>query len=176
MSETATATKPLFARSFETQQLVQRFSAAKVGETIPYTELTALIGEDVQQDRGRSKVGSAIRIMQNEYRWVFVPVRGVGIQRADSQGIMQTGSQRLQHIHRTASRAMKTLGCVDPTELDVAGRQEFNEKASHLGMLAHCSSPKATKRLGEAVKQVQQKLPLDKTLTAFLEKDNGKST
>lgn len=172
MSETETK-KPTFARSFGTQQLVQRFTAAEVGDTIPYAELSSIAGEDVQA-RGRSMLQSAVRIMQNEFQRVFVAVRGVGIQRADSAGIIQTGSQRLQHINRTAKRAMKTLGCVDPAKLDPAAQQEFNAKASHLGMLAHCSNPKATKRITAAVEQSQQKLPLDKTLAAF--QGNGGTT
>jgi hypothetical protein len=173
MTEQEKPHRPMFVRSFGTQQLVQRLTGAEIGETIEYDELSQIAGEDVQV-RGRGMLQSAVRILQAEFRRVFVSVRGVGVQRADNTGIVQTGTQRLQHIHRTAKRAMNTLGCVDPAKLDPAAQQEFNTKASHLGMLVHCSSPKATKRIAASVEQTQQKLPLDKTLDAF--RGNGGTT
>ncbi len=161
--------KPRFTRSFETQRIIEVLESVEVDKTVTYGTLTKAAGCRIVG--GSSPLSSARRILQNNEGKVFVCVPGVGVKRATDEEIVQTGSQVVQHIHRTARRGMLRLACANFDALPQGQKQEFNAKASHLAILQHVTTAKSTKRITQAVVESQAKLPVEKTLEAFR---NGK--
>lgn len=156
-----------FSRSYDVQQLVERLSAAKVGETIAYEEVDALIGGDHRQGKYAGRVASARRILQHERRYVFAVEHGVGLVRLDDGEIVRTGAESIAKIRRESVRGAKKLACVEYEKLDQAARQKHDAAASHLAVLAECARPATTKAITKAVEVENRKLTFEATLAAF---------
>ena len=156
-----------FSRSYDVQQLVERLSAAKVGETIAYQEIDALIGGDHRQGKYAGRVQSARRILQHERRYVFAVETGIGLVRLDDNAIVKTGAESIEKIRRESVRGAKKLACVDYDKLDQAARQKHDAAASHLAVLAECARPATTKAITKAVEVENKKLTFEATLAAF---------
>jgi hypothetical protein len=153
--------------SVDTQIIFDRLVKVAVGETVPYSELSALVGRDVQH-AARGNMESARNMAMREHRMVFDAVWGEGLKRLDDQGIVGTGKRALDRIRRKARRSAKTLSCVaDFAALPNEAKIKHNATVSILGVLAHMTRPKSVTRIEGLVEQKSEKIALQKVLEAF---------
>lgn len=156
-----------FSRSYDVQLLVERLSAAAVGELISYEEIDRLIGGHHGNGRFAGRVQSARRIVQHEKQYVFGVVRGEGLMRMNDVAIIKGGADSIAKIRRESVRGAKKLACVEYEKLDQASRQKHDAAASHLAVLAECARPATTKAITKAVEVENKKLTFEATLAAF---------
>lgn len=152
--------------SVDTLQLTERLRAVPIGETIPYSDLTKVIGRDVTGP-ARGNLMSARRACQRDYSIVFGAVFRVGLKRLDNVGCLSVGEGTVRRIHKQAKRGADVLGCVDYGALDNDGRVKHNTVMAGLGALYAITKTSATKKLEKAVTEAQKALPLAATLEAF---------
>lgn len=94
----------LFEPSEHTLALVARLKVSPVGAIVTYDELSAAIGSDVRQPKGRGWLYGARTVLLRDDGIVFSPVRGVGLQRLTDHEKVASGQDALRRIRRTARR------------------------------------------------------------------------
>jgi hypothetical protein len=159
-------TKSIPELSVDTRLIEQRLMAAKTDEIVPYTELSGIIGRDVQST-ARHVLNSAInRGLANGA--VFATVFNVGIKRLADVEIVATGDSAAVKMRRLARRAVRKLSLVKdfsamPRQIQV----RHNTLVSVMGAVAHFSKESAIKKVEAKVAESSQALPLGKTLEVF---------
>jgi len=152
--------------SIDTKTITDRLAKASVGEVVPYSELTLLIGRDVQHE-ARPTLSSALRRLGNE-GIVFGCVRGLGVKRLTDAEIVGVGPATLSKIRRAARRAQTKLAAVaDFDALPRAAQTTHNMSLSVLGVLSHLTKGSTVRLLEGRIEQAQAALPLAKTLDAL---------
>ena len=164
--------KSIAERSYEVGLLVERLAKLVEREQITYEELSKLLGENAQSERNRGRLASARRIVEREHGIVIVPIRNVGLMRGDNAAITATGHATIKHVRSVSRTRLKALGCVDVGKMNNEEKIQFNTVASHLGVLKEFSGTAAVKKIESAVQATADRLPVAKTVAAFLE--NGK--
>lgn len=128
--------------SIEARALVDMLIDVKPGDEITYDEMTKAIGRDVRTV-ARGAMQTARRVAERQYRMVFSPIFGVGLRRLLNDDIPGVADSKIAHIRRTATRAARTLACVDFDRLPNEKRIEHNAKLSILGAITLSSSQQA---------------------------------
>lgn len=152
----------------DTRTIYDRLIAAEIGETIPYADLTKLIGRSVQS-HARGPLGSARRMAMRDEHIVFGTVIGVGLKRLADPEIVQTADAFNTKIRRTARRGIKTITSIaDFDALTSEMKVKHNTFASMFGAIAAMSKPASVKRLEQAVNTAQTGvLPIGRVLETF---------
>ena len=159
-------TERRFSRSYDVQQLVELFAAAKPGDVVTYQQV-AQLGIDHTTPKGRGRIYSARRIVQQEKQAVFAVVEKVGYVRLRPDEIIKTGAESVAKIRRESVRGMKRLACAEYDKLSDADKRKHDATASHLGILAECSRPQVAAKIKAKVDVTKERLTLDATLEAF---------
>lgn len=162
-----TTTRAIGLISIDTKVLFDRLITANVGDVIPYSELTELIGRDV---RGSAiwALGGARRKAFRERSFVFAAVRNEGVKRLSDLEIVDTGEDTASRIHRMSRRgAQRLMAVADFNALPNESKIRHNTYASLLGMTAHVTKNTQVKRLAAKIEKTQAQLPLQRTLEAF---------
>ena len=128
MKNVLTGKKTIGEAAAETRELMERLRTFKIGESIAYSELSRICGEDVQR-RGRSRLNSARRIMEREDRMVFGVEKNVGLVRLADPEIVRGAASSSEHIRRTAKRELVKQAAVNGERLDQT------EKMLHQGVI-----------------------------------------
>ena len=158
--------KTRFQVSVETQQIYERLAKCAIGETIPYAELTKLIGGDVQ-DEARGYLTTARKQLMRE-KIVFGVIYGEGIKRLTDQETVESGQEGIAHIRKHALRTARRVVAIQDFEaLPNTVKVRSNTLLSTLGALALCSHPKTVARIGNKVREAAAKLPSRKVLALF---------
>ncbi len=153
--------------SIDAKMIYDRLIGAGVGDTVTYTELTNLIGRDVQ-DKGRGALITARRRARNIDRMIFGTVRDVGLMRLSDAEIVETGEGTLRHIRRTARRGAQTVLCVQNfNNLPNEKKIQHNTFVSMFGVMAEITKPAKIKAIEKSVASSQAALPVAKTLEEF---------
>lgn len=130
--------------------LLARLKAANVGDFIPYSELSDLIGRNVQKDC-RYILDSARNWAKKE-RIIFGTVTGLGIKRLDDAGKVRVGAGMMDTIRRTSRRAAQTLAAVESFDsLSNEMKIQHNMSLSVFGIIQQATSRKVQDRISERV-------------------------
>lgn len=146
--------------SVDTQLLERRMLAANVGDVIPYDELSAVIGRDVQTDARGNLTSARNRVLRSS-QMVFEPVTNVGLKRLDDHGIVSLGSSYAGRIRNLARRGRRKLAAVlNFDALPNTLKVEHNTRYAQLSAIGHFASEKSTKKIEGAVTDTAASLPL----------------
>ena len=104
---------------------------------------------------------------------VFSTIRGVGVKRLTDRELAGIGEATRQHITKSARTAMKKMTLVqDFKALTNEEKIRHNTSLAMLGAVAHIASPKQAKALEGKVSTTLGTLPVQKTLAAFMGKED----
>ena len=156
---------PDFARSTQTNALIELLRAAQIGAVVTYGRLSDTLGEDVLASR--HYLTSAIKALYDE-GIPFGTVRGEGVKRLVAEEIPAIGDSALGKIRRASRRARKRMGVVGsmndvPNEV----RIKVNATASMLGVIENFSSNKSRKVVESEVTKTNGPIPPMKLLEAL---------
>lgn len=152
--------------SIDTKTIQDRLSTCTIGEIIPYSILSELIGRDVQGP-ARSNLMSAMRRLVAEGK-VFGTVRGVGVKRLSDQEIVGLGTETINRVRRSANKTRNKIAQVANFEtLPEESKVSHNTSLSILSVLVHMTKPSTVKQLESKIEQVKIALPLARTLEAL---------
>lgn len=147
--------------------ILARLKAAKVGDVITYSELSELVGRDVQ--KGSRHILEAARRWAKKDRVIFGVITGQGLKRLDDAGKVRVGSGMMDKIRRTSRRAAQTLAAVEnfdalPNEMKI----QHNMSLSVFGIIQQATSRKVQDRIAEKVEGVEGGvLAMKKSLELF---------
>ena len=155
--------------SYETRQLVQKLTAVVKAESydvVPYSELSRLIGYDVQRD-GYSYLKSAREIVGRETGRLIgvVPCDGVKLLTPEEQ--VAIGEDSVQRLKRSTSKSIRRIGRVQVDKLTDDQRIDFHTTASVLGAVHLFTKPKSVAKIEDAVSKAADKLAIGDTLKLF---------
>lgn len=158
---------PRFRRSIDTDVLYKRLVNVKIGETITYTELSALIGRDVQIS-GSSILQSARRIALNKDNILFDTITNHGIKRLNDVEKVNTAVSSLRRIQAAAKTGAKKVSSVDDFEL-LPSEQKFKHNAylSIFNAIVYSAQQKTVQKIEQSIEIQNGKLSLNKTLDFF---------
>lgn len=152
----------------ETNLICQKLESIGVGEFIKYTELSKIIGRNIQHD-ARHILESARRITQRDKRVLFECVRNEGLRRLNDVGIVGTTSVAVTKIRNMSRRgAAKVLCMQDIDALPKNDKDVLNARLSIMAMVSNVTKAKSIKLIESKVAETQERLPLRKTIEAFM--------
>ena len=162
------ANKTISQISVDAQVIATRLGNTAAGETIPYHELTALVGRDVTKE-ARGILYTARRVVLRQKGLVFDAVFGVGIKRLSQEEIPALGEQAIVHIRRTARRARYRIsrGIANYDELPGEKRTQAMVANSMLGALESMANPRQQEKIKALVERSGQSIPMQKVLESF---------
>lgn len=128
----------LFDRSVQTLALMDRLREVPIGGIVEYDDLTAVIGERIQDNR--HYLYSALKGLQSE-GVAFGTVRTVGLRRLQSHEVPTIGDHALVGIRRTSKRARNRMRVIERmNDVSNATRIRINATSSLLGVIEHFTS------------------------------------
>lgn len=147
--------------------LLERLRSAKTGDVIPYSELSELIGADVQRN-SRHILASARNRAKSE-RIYFGAVTRVGLQRLDDSAKVRTGAGLLKRVRRVTRSAAATLASVENfAALSNEDKITHNTTMSVCGVLLQATSEKVKEKISEHVAPIEGgHLAMRKSLEMF---------
>jgi hypothetical protein len=157
------------AKSIETQ-LIEKALLASNGAIVTDEELEKLIGLSVKPSGGPGygRVQSAIRSILHDQSLYFVRVRNTGWRRGANPEVLE-GMTSKRQVARNACKASKRIaGAIDVQMLDPTQRTDFHRELSTSAVIVEICKPAAQRKLQGAIEKVQDTLPVQKTLAAFL--------
>lgn len=175
MSETIEATgqerktKTIGQASYETQQLVEKLKAVVTAENyavVPYSELSKIIGYDVQGD-GYSYLKSAREIVERDTGRLIGVVAGEGVKLLTPEEQVAVGPDTLQRLKRATTKGIRRIGRVQVDRLTDDQRLDYHTTASVLGAVHLFTKPKSVSKIEAAVSKASDKLPIGETLRLF---------
>lgn len=149
--------------SIDAKLIVIRLQKASIGEIILYSELSSLIGKNVQKE-ARFAMETARRIVLRENDFVFDAVRGVGLKRLSPEETIDVAGSFVSTVRKSANRAKSKLNTVDPGQI---GKEHFAKYAMVGALISFFrdATKVTTQKKIEASCQASQALPgLDKLI------------
>jgi hypothetical protein len=164
--EEISMTKTIPEMAMETRMLRDRLAKSNIGDVITYSELSDLIGQQVQ-DRSRGHLNSAVKSLLTERQMVFGTIRTVGLKRLSDGEIVAVGDEILPRIRRMAKRAtQKLLAVADFNSLTNDQKVRHNAVVSSLATVSFFSKEARVKEIEKQVGS-SQPLPVGKVLGLF---------
>jgi hypothetical protein len=149
--------------SIDSRLVYEALKQADVGDIITYSHLSDLIGQDILNNR--HLIASARNMAIRFDNMVFDCVASVGLKRlSDAEIVKNTASRPFSRIRSTVRGAHKHMACIDAGNISNSELVQLNATRSILGVLAHCSKPKAVTTVSQ---HTNEPLPLAKTLEFF---------
>ncbi len=155
--------------SYETQQLVARLKKQVDTEDygiVPYSELSALIGFNVQRE-GYSYLKSAREIVERDTGRLVGVVAGEGVKLLQPEEQVAIGPDTIDRMRRYTTRGIKRVARVQVEKLSEDQKREYHTTSSVLGALHLFTKPRSVAKIGEAVKTASDKLAIGETLKLF---------
>ena len=155
--------------SIDAQFLIQRLETQAQQNNyslIPYAELSALIGREVQ-DGARGILETAKRSLLRDRQKLFVTVRGEGIRMADNDGVIAQVKRRNKSACNSSRRAANESMAADSKSMSDEQRQQFLGAQSLAGAITLMSKPSAVKRIESSIGDSLSALPTGKVLEFF---------
>jgi len=147
-----------FQLGFVTKQLVDHLLTASVGQEMSYEELSKVLGHNILQQKYRSCLASARRILIKEHDIVFDTIRSVGIQRLNDAEIVLEGAVGIRKVRRACKRTARKVVCANYSTLSQDNKNTHNQSLSTLGALMHVTSIKEQRKVGHAVSKVADEI------------------
>lgn len=152
----------------ETRILANRLKEAKVGDVVPYAELSKLIGSDVQ-NKSRHLLASAKRVAERDEKCLFSIVRKSGVKRlAPGEQPGEIDLQRVK-IRKSAKRALRRSKHVNWSELNESERSQLNATRTLLYFTAQSTADKKLEDTKVLTEKTGQEIAFQKMLEHFKE-------
>lgn len=116
------------------RQLAQRLAQITPDSFVSYSELSALIGVDVQERR--DLLMTARRLVQEQQGIVYDVVQNQGLVRLTTPGIVGHVDSRIQRLQRASHRTKAVADCVQPAELSPLDQHRWLAQQSVLASVA----------------------------------------
>lgn len=152
--------------SVDTRMLYERLKECDVGHTIPYQELSKIIGREVT-GKARSVLATARRKAMTTDRMVFACVYKVGVKRLTDVDIVETSEDCVRRVRKASTRAVRRITTVDFAKLPNEAKVKHNTYLSVFGALASFTQSGALKAIEKKIGDSKEALPLAKTLEVF---------
>lgn len=156
--------------SVDTRLLYERLAKLEKGETVTYTELSAIIGRDVRGPRARHLLDRARKLALENDNVVVEAVVNEGLRRPlDTVVVTTTGECYRRGVIRRAVIAARKYAAVDYGALSEADRVKHNAEVSQLGAIKAFAADSTTKQLEASIsgQQYNGPLPIGKMLDVF---------
>jgi hypothetical protein len=132
--ETTIQKEQKFHRSPTTQQLVQFFASAPVGQLITYEKLSEVACCDIR-GRKRHYLESALDIVSRDYGILYRTQHSKGVARLGVGEISSYANQRHRSRFREdTKRYQHKIDCVDSQLLEPQDKQEYSVAIAYLGL------------------------------------------
>lgn len=134
----------LFAVTEQTRLILARLRQLVIGETVPWQELSSLLGQDAQKE-GRHYVDSARRVLRRRDRVVCDVVVGVGVKRLTPAEVAVLGHSYIRRLNRAARRGKQKLATLTNEQwsgLTPEQKTAFQLGQGMLGVLANATAPR----------------------------------
>ena len=156
---------------YETQQLVAKLKAIVAAEhydVVPYQDLSALIGYDVQANgEGYGYLKSAREIVERETGRLIGVVAREGIKLLTPEEQVAICPDTMQRLKRANAKGIRRIGRVQVDKLTEDQRLEYHTTASVLGAIHLFTKPKSVSKIEAAVSAASDKLAIGDTLKLF---------
>lgn len=129
--------------------VAEKMRAAAIGEVVPYSALSEVIGGDAQ-GAGRHLVASA-RAMLLKEGILFDAVTNVGLKRLDDVGALDATESHLNRSRRAVKRASRTLAVSNYEALPEPEKKRHGLYALRIAVQRQFSGRGAIGRLGNAL-------------------------
>jgi len=133
---------------------------------IPYAELSALIGREVQNG-ARGILETAKRSLLRERQKLFVTVRGEGVRMADNDGVIAQVKRRNKSACNSSRRAAKESMAANMTSMSDPQRQQFLGAQSLAGAILLMTRPSSIKKIEASIGDSLSAIPTGKVLEFF---------
>lgn len=152
--------------------IAKRLAKAEFGEFIPYAELTALIGRNVQSSQtggARHILDTARETVLRENQIGFATVEGEGIRRMTDEELAESSEKPLRHIQRTAKKAARVVLCANMEKLTPDQQRKVSTGLSVLGAVEIFSATKSQRAIEETLKPsaIPQKVNVEELAQLF---------
>jgi len=141
--------RPLFKQSAETVCVAKLLAAASPGDIVTYDAMRQEIRTPIDDDRLRSAIGSARKVMIRDYQVVFDVVPTVGYQRLTPAEVIAASDRDVRGIKRKAITANCKLATVDAGQISAAEQTKLAMRMAVFGVVAGQFDGKLIKRLGD---------------------------
>lgn len=150
-------------RSHETETLVEHFKAIPDGTFCPYARLSALIGMDTSDYRGkgRCRVMSAMRIVAGE--GINVETRQGGVYRLIPEEYYQTTSRTIRRTRNAAREALKRTVRGLSLEVPAESRLRLSAERVVLALHLHVSQSRQVEKVRRGLEAQPAPQPLKLT-------------
>jgi hypothetical protein len=164
----------IFQRGVDSIKLRDELMLTPVGSIITYARLSEVLGKPVSGTT--SALSSARRIVEHEDKILFGCVRGQGLKRLDSEGVVDQASTKTQAVRRRARRVVKTLTLAVFEDLKEASQRKAVAVASVLFVIADLAKEKSINAVELKAYGRSDQLPVIETLKAlgFISKSEDK--
>lgn len=154
--------------SLNTRMLFERLKPAQQRDVLTYSELSAVIGLDVQKE-GYHHLYSARRKAEVELGMVFEAIENVGIKRLDDNGIIASYTDRAVDLTRKKARRyrQKLTKVVDYNSLPDVSKVKHNATLTVLWFFEKMTQHKRFDKIKQVVSSTHKTLSFDKTLELF---------
>lgn len=156
--------KSFYEQALDTKLLIERLLELAPATLVTYAELSELLGRNITG--GTSNLTSARRYIQREYSIVTDVVRGVGVKRLTSEGILGIQEPTKKRINRAVKRCRQKIALAKDDELTP---EQVKEKKGFVLMtdtLQHFLKP-ATRKIIQAAIDDNQSLPMNAVLESM---------
>lgn len=151
-----------FEMSADTRFLKQRLQQAQPGQSITYSELSALIGKTVSGST--SALQTAKRSLLKD-GYVFSPIRGEGLQRLTDANVV--AEDHISPLRRHARRIGRKLSTVSYEALTAEQQLTHTAKTSIVAMVTSVTTENAVTKIEKAAGGRSGELPISETLKAL---------
>lgn len=157
--------KPRFEIHADTRLLYQRLVEVPAGETITYSDLSAVISRKV--DGSDYNLQSAIRIARRDDHIYFDNISKVGYRRMTPDDIAESGVNDISRMRRAAKRAIVKQMSVETKDLSDDARRKHLSTLALFGTLEQFTTKKAVTLVTDAVASAGKEIPIAETLRLF---------
>lgn len=155
-----------FEKSADTKIIESMLSAAVIGQTITYEEISKAIGRDVRV-HSLSALGTARQGVLRSNGIVFGVEKNVGLVRLDDSGIVRSTENDRRTLQRKAKRSLRKLAVVEFSKLPEDLKRSHIVASAQMGTIAMFASKGAVKKLESKVNGSTAQLAIGETLKVF---------
>ena len=149
----------------ETRIIADRLDKAELGDVVTYSELSALIGRDIQEVYHLTVTARNQMLAIKKY---FQAVPGVGFLRCTDKQKVASGSAYLGKMRKAGGRGARITTSVDDYDaMDRADQVRHNAQLSLFLTMRAMSTPGKVKAIEARVSEAQQRLSVKSTLDAI---------
>jgi len=162
------AKPPIGQLGVDAALLAKRLAKAEFGELVTYSELSGMIGRNIQGD-ARHVLSSARRVVLRENEIAFDVVENEGLRRMTDDELAESYHPALSKIRRTARKAARVVACADMGKLSPDKQRAVSAGLSAVGAIELFTSAKNVRKIEDSVKPsaIPQKVNVEELSRLF---------